>query len=74
MNDFVGETIMCTHVTAQYILDALAARIKNLSVFTCKDVTDDARDAVDFKDADIRHADVRRIVNEEFNTQQFPPE
>jgi len=62
---------MCTATVAQYILDALAARIKNLSVFTAYDVTTDARDITD---ENVRHTDVRRIVHEEFQTGQFPAE
>ena len=62
---------MCTFTVAQYILNALTARIKDLSVFTAKDITDDARKETD---ENVKHQDVRRIVHEEFNTNQFPPE
>lgn len=60
-----------TATVAQYILDALAARIKNLSVFTAFDVTSDARDLTD---ENVSHRDVRNIVHQEFQTGQFPPE
>lgn len=62
---------MCTVTVAQYILDALMARIKNQSVFTAYDVTKDARDLT--KD-NVSHRDVRNIVHNEFMTGQFPSE
>ena len=58
-----------TATAAQCILDALAAKIKNQSVFTAFDVTKDARDRTR---ETVPHAEVRNIVYQEFSTGQFP--
>jgi hypothetical protein len=60
---------MPTAIVAQFILDALEARIKNLSVFTAYDVTTDARDMTE---ENVDHTEVRNIVHQEFATSQFP--
>ena len=60
---------MCTATMAQRILNALQARLNNLSVFTAHDVTIDARDTTD---ENVRHSEVRNIVHNEFLTGQFP--
>ena len=58
---------------SQLVLNALLARLKNESVFTVKDVTDDARDMTTYKDNVIDHPEVQTIVHNEFLTGQFPP-
>jgi hypothetical protein len=60
-----------TVAASQRILDALAARQKNGSVFTAYDVTTDARDGTDDR---IDHSDVQNIVHNEWQTGQFPSE
>lgn len=60
-----------TVAASQRILDALAARIANGSVFTAYDVTTDARDGTDDR---IDHPDVQGIVHNEWMTGQFPSE
>ena len=60
---------MCTSTVAQHILNALAARIKNGSVFTAFDITTDARDATD---ENVKHCDSRNIVHQEFLAGEFP--
>ncbi len=58
---------------SQIVLIALLARQKNKSVFTAYDVTIDARDMTTVQDNYIDHTEVQRIVHEEYNTGQFPP-
>jgi len=60
---------MCTSTISQIILDALEVCINNERVFTAFDVTIEARNKT--KDA-IFHRDVRRIVQKEFENNQFP--
>ena len=60
---------MCAETVAQHILNALASRIKNGSVFTAFDITTDARDATD---ENVKHADSRNTVHQEFLTGEFP--
>ena len=54
---------MCTMTEATIILETLADKILARDVFTVFDVTTEARKETD---ENIRHSDVRRIVNEEF--------
>ena len=58
---------------SQLVLNALLARLKNESVFTVKDVTNDARDMTTYRDNIIDHPEVQTIVHNEFSTGQFPP-
>jgi len=60
---------MSTATVAQHILNALAARIKNGSVFTAFDITTDARDATD---ENVKHGDTRNIVHQEYGAGEFP--
>ena len=60
---------MCTATAAQVILDTLAQMTKDGKIFTAYDVTVEARKQTR---ENIRHNDVRRIVSQEFLTNQFP--
>jgi len=61
-----------TKEASQFVLLALAARVKNGSVFTAHDVKEDARIAAAMTTEKIYHADVRNIVHQEFAVGEFP--
>jgi len=59
---------MCDLLVATTTVDILDDNIKNKNVFTAFDITKEARITID---ENVRHPDVRNIVNNEFTTNQM---